>query len=184
MFRIVSAAAIVILAAPPAGAQGDPEVGRELARTWCTSCHVVDIEGQGADVGPALPALLDDGQRTADELRGWLAAPHPPMPDFDLSRQEIEDIVAYLRKSGAMSHTATTERRRRTTSGTRGRPMTLSAREAELLGWLESQYQPMVELLGRLVDTDSGLVRQGRRRPRRRDHPPPPDGHAASRARR
>lgn len=34
--------------------------------------------------------------------------------------------------------------------------MTLSAREAELLGWLESQYQPMVELLGQLVDTDSG----------------------------
>ena len=96
VFRIVSAAAIVILAAPPAGAQGDPEVGRELARTWCTSCHVVDIEGQGADAGPALPALLGDGQRTEDELRGWLAAPHPPMPDFALSRQEIEDIVAYL----------------------------------------------------------------------------------------
>jgi glutamate carboxypeptidase len=34
--------------------------------------------------------------------------------------------------------------------------MTLTAREAELLGWLESQYRPMVELLGRLVDTDSG----------------------------
>jgi hypothetical protein len=47
-------------------------------------------------VGPALPALRGDGQRTADQLRGWLAAPHPPMPDFELSRQESEDIVAYL----------------------------------------------------------------------------------------
>ena len=34
--------------------------------------------------------------------------------------------------------------------------MTLSAREAELLGWLESQYDAMVGLLGNLVDTDSG----------------------------
>ena len=34
--------------------------------------------------------------------------------------------------------------------------MTLSAREAELLGWLESQYEAMLGLLGRLVDTDSG----------------------------
>ena len=34
--------------------------------------------------------------------------------------------------------------------------MTLSAREAELLGWLASQYDAMVGLLGRLVDTDSG----------------------------
>jgi cytochrome c len=80
----------------PARAQGDPEQGRVLTRTWCTSCHVVDQEGLGADAGPALPALLGDGQRTADEIRGWLAAPHPPMPDFDLTRQEIEDIVAYL----------------------------------------------------------------------------------------
>lgn len=96
MFRIVSAAAIVILVAPPALAQGDPEAGRELARTWCTSCHVVDIEGQGTDAGPALPALLGDRQRTEDELRGWLAAPHPPMPDLALTRQEIENIVAYL----------------------------------------------------------------------------------------
>jgi cytochrome c len=72
------------------------EAGRELARTWCTSCHVVDVEGEGTDAGPALPALLGDGQRTEDELRGWLAAPHPPMPDFALTRQEIENIVAYL----------------------------------------------------------------------------------------
>jgi mono/diheme cytochrome c family protein len=96
VLRIVLAAGIVILAAPPAWAQGDPEVGRELARTWCTSCHVVDLEGRGADAGPALPALLGDGQRNEDELCGWLAAPHPPMPDFALSRQEIEDITAYL----------------------------------------------------------------------------------------
>jgi glutamate carboxypeptidase len=34
--------------------------------------------------------------------------------------------------------------------------MTLSVREAELLGWLDAQRQPMIELLGRLVDTDSG----------------------------
>ena len=96
MLRVVSVAVIVMCAAVPARAQGDPEVGRELAQRWCTSCHVVDYEGHGADAGPALPALLGDGQRTADEIRGWLAAPHPPMPDFDLSRQEIEDIVAYL----------------------------------------------------------------------------------------
>ena len=96
MLRVVLLAVIAFSAAAPVRAQGDPEVGRELAQTWCTSCHVVDYEGHGADAGPALPALLGDGQRTADELRGWLAAPHPPMPNFDLTRQEIEDIIAYL----------------------------------------------------------------------------------------
>jgi mono/diheme cytochrome c family protein len=43
-----------------------------------------------------LPALLAGKQRSADEIRGWLADPHPPMPNLELSRREIEDIVAYL----------------------------------------------------------------------------------------
>jgi mono/diheme cytochrome c family protein len=101
MWRVVWLAVIAMAAAAPLRAQGDPEVGRELALSWCTSCHVVDHEGHGADAGPALPALLGDGQRTPDELRGWLAAPHPPMPDFDMTRQEIEDIVAYLESLAA-----------------------------------------------------------------------------------
>ncbi|HEX6142557.1 MAG TPA: cytochrome c [Geminicoccaceae bacterium] len=75
---------------------GDPEQGRALVTQWCTTCHVVDRSGEGADVGPPLPALLDHDLRTPDEIRGWLADPHPPMPDLDLSRQEIEDVVAYL----------------------------------------------------------------------------------------
>lgn len=85
------------LAATSAWAQqGDSEIGRQLTQNWCTTCHVVDKEGHGTDVGPALPALLGDGRRTSDEIRGWLVDPHPPMPNFDLTRQEIEDIVAYL----------------------------------------------------------------------------------------
>lgn len=94
--RLGFVALLVIVPAPPALAQGDPATGRQLALSWCTACHVVDLEGHGADAGPALPVLLGDGKRTPDEIRGWLADPHPPMPNFDLSRQEIEDIVAYL----------------------------------------------------------------------------------------
>jgi mono/diheme cytochrome c family protein len=77
-------------------AQGDPEAGRDLVRSWCTACHVVDLEGTGTDAGPPLPALLTGKQRSADEIRGWLVDPHPPMPNPNLSRQEIDDILAYL----------------------------------------------------------------------------------------
>jgi cytochrome c len=87
---------VTVSVAPAAWAAGDPERGRALAVQWCTSCHVVDLEGHGTDAAPALPTLLGSNLRTPDELRGWLVAPHPPMPDLDLTRQEIEDIVAYL----------------------------------------------------------------------------------------
>jgi mono/diheme cytochrome c family protein len=76
--------------------QGDPEAGHDIVRSWCTACHVVDLEGTGTDAGPPLPALLAGMQRSADEIRGWLADPHPPMPNLNLSRQEIDDILAYL----------------------------------------------------------------------------------------
>jgi cytochrome c len=80
----------------PALAQGDPRAGHELVRRWCTACHVVEPGGTGTDAGPALPSLLAGKQRSADQIRGWLTDPHPPMPNLDLSRQEIDDIVAYL----------------------------------------------------------------------------------------
>ena len=86
---------LLLLPNTPLHAQGDADVGRELARRWCTACHVVDREGTGTDAGPPLPSLLAD-KPSAEEIEGWLADPHPPMPNLDLSRQEINDIMAYL----------------------------------------------------------------------------------------
>lgn len=88
--------ALVALGASPAAAQGDPETGRDLARQWCTTCHVVEPEGTGTDAAPPLPTLMANDGRTADDLRLWLSDPHPPMTSLDLTRGEIEDIVAYL----------------------------------------------------------------------------------------
>ena len=85
-------------AAPRAQGPGDPDAGAALVEAWCAECHVVGDAGQGADVGPALPMLLENELRTPDQIRGWLADPHPPMPDFELTRQEIEDVVAYLER--------------------------------------------------------------------------------------
>lgn len=87
---------VLLLLSREAFAEGDAEAGRELVRRWCTACHVVDFEGAGTDAGPALPSLLAGKRRSADEIRGWLADPHPPMPNLALSRREIEDILAYL----------------------------------------------------------------------------------------
>ena len=38
--------------------------------------------------------------------------------------------------------------------------MPTDAREAEILSWLEQQQAPMLELLGALVNTDSGSFDQ------------------------
>ncbi|MFN0044317.1 MAG: c-type cytochrome [Alphaproteobacteria bacterium] len=79
-----------------AQAQGDARNGRALARSWCTSCHLVEPSGLGSDTAPPFAIIANDAQRSPARLKRWLANPHPPMPNMRLSRNEIDDLVAYL----------------------------------------------------------------------------------------
>ena len=91
-------AALVLLevTAAPARAAGDAEAGHQLASQWCTGCHIVDNSQQGPDTAPPFPAVARRTPQDHSWVRAWLAAPHPPMPNFNLSRRQIDDIVAYL----------------------------------------------------------------------------------------
>jgi len=89
--------------AVPAGAvdPGDPQAGEQIARTWCASCHTV-AEDQ-AVASPDVPTFASLAKRpdvSPDGLATFLVAPHPPMPDMNLSREEIADVVAYILSLG------------------------------------------------------------------------------------
>ncbi len=87
------------LALPPVAARaaGDAAEGRRIAERWCVSCHAVAPKGTGPDAAPPFAALAADPAKTEGYLRAWLQAPHPPMPDLQLTRNEIENLVAYIR---------------------------------------------------------------------------------------
>ena len=91
----VMAAAVTIYVSLPAQAQ-DAERGRMLARDWCGSCHVTEAGATGSDAAPPFATIARDPSSTPDRLHHWLVDPHPPMPDLKLSRDEENDIVAYL----------------------------------------------------------------------------------------
>jgi len=82
------------LAAPAAAF--DAETGLKIARTWCTSCHLVEPGGPAVDAGPPFSQVANDPRLTDDRLRAWLADPHPPMPNLNLGRDEIAALLAYL----------------------------------------------------------------------------------------
>lgn len=87
--------------APPARtpemARADADNGRELARRLCVSCHAVEAGAatMQSDV-PSFRSIANRPGQTRESLTNWLALPHPPMPKLDLSRQEIQDLGAYL----------------------------------------------------------------------------------------
>jgi mono/diheme cytochrome c family protein len=87
--------AIVVFAVSslPASAQ-DAVRGRQRAEQWCSSCHAV--ERRGSDSVPTLQQISNLPGRNANYLRTFLANPHPPMPPFQLARNDIDDLVAYI----------------------------------------------------------------------------------------
>lgn len=75
---------------------GDASQGRMLADRWCVACH--GTASRGNDAAPSLPRLMRGRPNDEARLRSWLAAPHPPMRGIELSRQQTEDIIAWLRQ--------------------------------------------------------------------------------------
>ena len=88
--RVALLAFLLSSSAFQVSAAGEAVEGRRLAERWCVSCH------GATDAAPPLEALANRPNRTAYTLRAWLTQPHPPMPDLSLTREEIDDLVAYL----------------------------------------------------------------------------------------
>jgi mono/diheme cytochrome c family protein len=105
MHKIGSVAVLAVmgglfLTAAGANAQsaGDAMRGASLAESWCVACHVVDNKGTGrtVDLAPPFPRIANDPQKTRGFLQQWLVSSHPQMPNFQLGRREIDDLIAYI----------------------------------------------------------------------------------------
>ena len=96
MLRLFLTSSVLVSCALSAQAAGTPQAGKAIAERWCASCHVVTVEQTqaSADV-PSFRSIAIKTERL-DWLSGFLAEPHPPMPNFSLTRQEVQDLVAYF----------------------------------------------------------------------------------------
>lgn len=91
--------ALLALTTAPAFAAGDAAAGRRTADTWCVGCHLVGTEQKAAMVDA--PTFSEINQRlTPEAMRAFLFNPHPPMPQFRLTRQDIEDLIEFIRSTG------------------------------------------------------------------------------------
>ncbi len=91
--------ATVLLAAMAAGQPvlaDDPVAGEVLSEVWCSSCHAVRPDDPTSDAAPSFDTIVNVYERSPEFLWGWLAHPHGAMPNPNLSRGEIDDIVSYM----------------------------------------------------------------------------------------
>jgi len=96
VYAVTTVVALAV-ATTAASAEGSAAAGKRLAQRWCASCHQVEPRGPAKDVAPPFASLGVQKGKDPGWVRAWLANPHPPMQGISLSRQQTDDIVAYLR---------------------------------------------------------------------------------------
>lgn len=85
----------------------DASVGHEIASKLCSTCHIVGDKAANASMPADVPTFEEIANRpdqTTETIAGRIVIPHPPMPQIQLTREEIGDVATYimsLRKTGA-----------------------------------------------------------------------------------
>lgn len=96
MTSVASTAIVTVMMATTASA-ADVRQGEKLAKQWCSNCHVTGgDQAAGGDAAPTFAAIAETAAERTDDLKAWLADPHPPMPNLSLTRYEIDDLLAYI----------------------------------------------------------------------------------------
>jgi mono/diheme cytochrome c family protein len=76
----------------------DARKGEILAKRWCATCHVVSSDQQrGTTQAPPFSAIASKLGFNETTVAHFLLAPHPRMPDMNLSRSEAVDLAAYIK---------------------------------------------------------------------------------------
>ena len=91
---------LLLLLLPRCAAAADVEKGEIIAKRWCAACHLVAPEQKQAVADVPSFAAVARMKLPIDSLKAFLSDPHPRMPNLNLTRAEIEDIVAYIRSLG------------------------------------------------------------------------------------
>jgi mono/diheme cytochrome c family protein len=98
-FRLVAAASVLMsLASAASAAEMNTVAGKQLAKEWCAACHVVE-KGQIDSTSTAAPTFFevaDNPATTEMSLRAFFATPHEQMPNFQLTNEQTDNIIAYI----------------------------------------------------------------------------------------
>lgn len=97
IYALLSALMLLDTALTSAAAQsGDVAAGRQLVQAHCSACHDAAGPSSTPRQAPSLRAVAAMPSTTSLSLHVFLLTPHPSMPDYHLTRQEVDDVVLYI----------------------------------------------------------------------------------------
>jgi mono/diheme cytochrome c family protein len=76
---------------------GNIASGRFIAESWCTRCHQIDLDELAPlPYPPSFVEIANMPSTTALTINVFLRTSHEVMPNYRLSREEIDDVVAFI----------------------------------------------------------------------------------------
>jgi mono/diheme cytochrome c family protein len=94
------AAAASVAAVTTAAAQrqpGDASSGLRFAELWCSGCHPISLTvARAGGIAPDFGTIASRPTTTASTLQTFLEEEHSVMPNFRLTPDETDDIIAYI----------------------------------------------------------------------------------------
>lgn len=109
LIPVMSGLLVLAITAGQTPARGDDEAasvqrGKELAQLLCMRCHAIEGPGPGTEeksppFSTLVPNLTLEG--IADQLLEGLPLGHDPMPKWQFSEQQAEDLLLYVESVSA-----------------------------------------------------------------------------------
>ena len=96
--KAIAFATLFAVTAPALAAAGDPEEGLTFARDVCADCHAVEASptAMTTEAPRSFIEIAKDAKMTETAIRVFLRTPHDRMPDFLLTGDQTDDLVAYF----------------------------------------------------------------------------------------
>lgn len=72
--------------------------GLERSKQWCAHCHLVAQAAQTvAQAGvPSFESIAARPEQSVEKTENGILTPHPPMPDLQMSRDDVRDLALYI----------------------------------------------------------------------------------------
>ena len=75
----------------------NPQAGEEIALQSCTSCHAPMTAQRPANGAPSLADIAKQDKGKTGWTQAWMSNPHRMRANVNLSKQQADDVVAYLK---------------------------------------------------------------------------------------
>jgi mono/diheme cytochrome c family protein len=75
------------------------ENGKLLSERWCANCHAIGPAPGKAMAAPSYASIAAKETVTAEMIVSFLRLPHATMPNQPISRNDAQDIAAFILES-------------------------------------------------------------------------------------